>query len=277
MAICTSGIYRIISVDMQKVQIDIKGVHFDMQDFWPINSTEDPVFPLDTMSGDFGYLKAFHLIVGNLKKCKSYLPEERRIALDFSKYIYPSDKKSFNTSPLWNDLGFNTYNDFEIKMTVKDFEDFSHFTPNRYGSIIDFENEHVVHNSEYLLWNELDSLIFDKTFYSLDLLNKDVMNDLMRIYHENLGDELEVSLRRYFAPLLDKSKKIYREFEILSDKYENEIDDIDMLTFYLEQLNEDYLESPDYFDEVFLHHIVTLIRRYQDTVFLTYLIPEFDG
>jgi hypothetical protein len=206
--LCHSGYYKIISNTNQEIKFDLSGVQFLEED---VNCPLDFDISIDNNKDSIFYKKAFEMILRNLTHLSDKLQHNSRLSLDYTRYIVPINKQSFQNSTLWRDLDFEITDNFEIIATVMCVDDsfgYDDFLVWKYETIIDFKNEKIVKNPIFSFWNELQDLA-DDVFL---LLNKDTnegMNELMDIFVKSRGALLEDYIKMYFAPALEKTKKFH--------------------------------------------------------------------
>jgi len=127
-------------------------------------------------------------------------------------YPIPTNKDEFNQSKIWNDLGFNTANDFEIRFIGKWVELEHYMTHGQKGAyLIDFDTMTINLDKTCLVNNELDNLIFEDWGVVYDseggeAYRGDIIENLVSIFSKYYGenankDSIEIDLREYFENL----------------------------------------------------------------------------
>lgn len=184
-----TGEFTIISNNHQQLTTNLKGLECDSYDGNDYR---------DFFGVPFNYSKVFSYIIENLKADVGTLPE----ATNFDLFTQPTTQEEFNNHQLWSKLGFNVSDGFAIKLIIKQLEiEFYMSYGQKAGTILDFEQNKVIHDNDAIVWNALDSLIFDwGSLYDSEgnqCNGSEFLEDLFKLYKEFDGVEIENAVREY--------------------------------------------------------------------------------
>lgn len=191
MRIIPSGVFRIISNDKQVLEYDLSSMECSSYDGDEYNDY--------FMS--FNYSEIFQYILEHVK-LDITVPE----SIKQQDYSGLNSREDFHRSKLWLDLGFKISDDFKILMAIKEVKiEYYMSYGQKAGTIIDFENEVVIHDASNMIRNALDNFIFEwSNFYTEDgneLSGRDILDKLMNIYLKNEVNNIDYNVRELFSNL----------------------------------------------------------------------------
>lgn len=170
---------------------------------------------------DFNFENIFNVICETFKK---------------EGYNIPNDEKSFNESPIWNDIGVILAPYEKIVQIQKDYTMYHPYTYGELaGYIIDFDKSEVYRNHKFDYHNRLDSLMFeDWPRFDMDGnegTSGDVLEQLEYLYHAYLAgifslDELIEKSREYLESLVTSDFEDEAETGKLSEEQIQSVLDI---------------------------------------------------
>lgn len=151
----------------------------------------------------FDYAKIFKNVLENIQWDKEKLPS----GINLKDYSIPANRKEFNQSSLWTDLGFNCGKEFEIVQICKEIK-INYEASYGQGALtlIDFVDEEVYHYSAWVIQNALDDYIFDwGSFYEIreeglvEIGGSEALDKLVQIYKNYDDDSVEEKVREYMS------------------------------------------------------------------------------
>ncbi len=178
------------------IKTNYEAVDFEMEISWgpPFNANELPINII------FDYEKIY----------KSLFVDEFCIAnIPDNEIVVPTNRKDFFQSEIWELLGFKHPKDFEIiSISISISYDFYETYGQTFEASIDFKEEKIVVDDDYVFSNNLDALIFDYGFYDDECYQMDgdeVLRDLTSIYSDYKHNivQLIIELSDYFSRISD--------------------------------------------------------------------------